>query len=80
MSADDENGDEVDAGTWTKVASGDLGDIIYWETGFEALGEVQSILSRLEESAKKTLVGRVSLASAHISRGLRTPTSPLCTT
>jgi hypothetical protein len=49
MSADDENGDEVDAGTWTKVASGDLGDVIYWEAGFEALGEVQSILSQLEE-------------------------------
>ena len=29
MSADDENGDEVDAGTWTEVASGDPGDVIY---------------------------------------------------
>ena len=36
MSADDENCDEVDADTWTEVASGDLGDVIYWETGFEA--------------------------------------------
>jgi hypothetical protein len=38
MSADDENCDEVDADTWTEVASGDLGDVIYWEIGFEALG------------------------------------------
>ena len=62
MSADDENGDEVDAGTWTKVASGDLGDVIYWEAGFEALGEVQSILSQLEEVGEenvdwKSLIG-----------------------
>jgi hypothetical protein len=55
MSADDENGDEVDAGTWTKVASGELGDMIYWETGFEALGEVQSILSRLEEVGEENV-------------------------
>jgi hypothetical protein len=65
MSADDENDDEVDAGTWTKVASGDLGDVIYWETGFEALGEVQSILSQLEEVGEenvdwKSLIGEHS--------------------
>jgi hypothetical protein len=55
MSADDENGDEVDTDTWTKVASGDLGDVIYWETGFEALGEVQSILSQLEEVGEENV-------------------------
>jgi hypothetical protein len=65
MSADDQNGDEVEASTWTKVASGDLGDVIYWEAGFEALGEVQSILSRLEEVGEesvdwKSLVGEHS--------------------
>jgi hypothetical protein len=65
MSEDDENGDEVDAGTWTKVASGELGDVVYWETGFEALGEVQSILSQLEEVGEenvdwKSLIGEHS--------------------
>jgi hypothetical protein len=65
MSADDEDRDEADAGTWTKVASGDLGDMIYWEPGFEALGEVRSILSQLEEVGEqnvdwKSLIGEHS--------------------
>ena len=65
MSADDENGDEVDADTWTEVASGDPGDVIYWKAGFKALGEVQSILSQLEEVGEenvdwKSLIGEHS--------------------
>jgi len=50
MSADNQNGDDVengadvDPGTWTKVASGDIGNMIYWKPGFEALGKVRSIL------------------------------------
>jgi hypothetical protein len=56
---------EVDDDNWTKVASGDLGDVIYWEAGFEALGEVRSILSQLEEVGEenvdwKSLVGEHS--------------------
>jgi hypothetical protein len=31
------------------VASGELGDQVDWEPGFEALGEVRKILSQLEE-------------------------------
>ena len=34
---------------WTLVASGYVGDKIHWEPGFEALAEVQWILSNLEE-------------------------------
>ena len=64
MSAGNQNEDEVDNDTWTKVASGDLGDVIYWEAGFEALGEVQSILSQLEVGEEnvdwKSLVGEHS--------------------
>jgi hypothetical protein len=65
MSTDNENGDEVDPNTWTKVASGGLGDIIHWEPGFEALGEVQWILSNLEEIGEqnvdwKSLIGEHS--------------------
>jgi hypothetical protein len=55
MSADDENGNEIDAGTWSKVESGDLGNVIYWESGFEASGEVQSILSQLEEVGEENV-------------------------
>jgi hypothetical protein len=32
-----------------------LGDVIYWEAGFEALGEVQSILSQLEEVGEENV-------------------------
>ena len=65
MSGGNQNEDKVDDDTWTKVASGDLGDVIYWEAGFEALGEVQSILSQLEEVGEenvdwKSLVGEHS--------------------
>ena len=65
MNADDENGDEVDAGTWTEVASGDLGVVIYWKAGFKALGEGRSILSQLEEVGEenvdwKSLIGEHS--------------------
>jgi hypothetical protein len=35
------------------VASGELGDQVDWEPGFEALGEVRGILSRLEWLGKK---------------------------
>jgi hypothetical protein len=57
--------DEVDDETWTKVASGDLGDVIDLEADFEALGEVQSILSQLEKVGEenvdwKSLVGERS--------------------
>jgi hypothetical protein len=45
--------DEVDDDTWTKVASGDLSDVIDWEADFEALGEVQSVLSQLEGSGRR---------------------------
>ena len=55
MSADDENGDEVDADTWTEVASGDPGNVIYWKAGFKALGEVQSILSQVEEVGEENV-------------------------
>jgi hypothetical protein len=47
--------DKVDTDTWTKVASGYVGDVIYWEAGFKALGEVQSILSRLEEVGEENV-------------------------
>jgi hypothetical protein len=66
QSGDDvENGNDVDPGTWTKVASGDIGDMIYWKPGFEALGKVRSILSQLEEVGKenvdwKSLIGEHS--------------------
>jgi hypothetical protein len=65
MSAVNQNEDEVDDDSWTKVASGYLGDVIYWATGFEALGEVQSILSQLEEVGEenvdwKSLIGEHS--------------------
>jgi hypothetical protein len=33
---------------WTKVAFGDVGDQIFWESGFESLGSVHSILSNFE--------------------------------
>jgi hypothetical protein len=77
MSADDENCDEVDADTWTEVASGDLGDATYWETGFEALGEVQSILSQLEEVGEEnveweSLVGEHSYFAGIENRALMT--------
>jgi hypothetical protein len=57
--------DEVDTSTWTEVASGDPGDVIYWQAGFKALGEVQSILSQLEEVGEenvdwKSLIGEHS--------------------
>jgi hypothetical protein len=49
------NEDEGDDDTSTKVAYGYLGDLIFWEGGFEALGEVQSILSHLEEEGEKNV-------------------------
>lgn len=39
----------VDTEVWTKVASGDLGDQVEWEPGFEALGNVYWLLIRLGE-------------------------------
>jgi hypothetical protein len=36
MSGGNQNEHEVDDDAWTKVASGDLGDVIYWEADFEA--------------------------------------------
>ena len=77
MSADDEKCDEVDADTWTEVASGDLGDVICWETGFEAPGEVQSILSQLEEVGEEnveweSLVGEHSYFAGIENRALMT--------
>jgi len=33
---------------WTRVAFGDSGDQVFWESGFESLGSVQWILSNLE--------------------------------
>jgi hypothetical protein len=39
----------VDPNQWVKVASGNIGDKIWWEAGFEVLGEVRSILVQLEE-------------------------------
>jgi hypothetical protein len=39
----------IDPSDWTKVASGEIAGNIYWERGFEALGNVASILSQFEE-------------------------------
>jgi hypothetical protein len=65
MSAGNQNEDNVDRNTWTKVASGELGDVIDWEAGFEALGEVQYILSHLEEVGEEEDVDWDTLVGEH---------------
>jgi hypothetical protein len=40
---------KVDSKSWVLVCEGEIGEMSYWENGFEVLGEVASVLNDLEE-------------------------------
>jgi hypothetical protein len=47
------------------VASGELGDQVDWERGFEALGEVRGILSQLEELGEEESIDWDTIVGDH---------------
>jgi hypothetical protein len=62
----------------TRVASGELGDQVDWEPGFEALGEVRHILANFEELGEEESIDwDTIIGNHHYFDGIRYDFPPL---
>ena len=52
---------KADSDVWALAASGQLGDAVYWETGFEAVERARELLCYLEEIGQKKIDWRYLL-------------------